>query len=59
MSKEDVCVSRDQLSLVVLAMRYRTEAVDLQFKDELIGIERSARRESRIGQRFRGSMNGV
>jgi hypothetical protein len=39
MSKEDVCVSRDQLSLAVLAMRYRTEAVDLQFKDELIGIE--------------------
>jgi hypothetical protein len=57
MSKEDVCVSRDQLSLVVLAMRYRTEAVDLQFKDELIGIETlCAGRESRIGQRFRGRM---
>jgi hypothetical protein len=40
MSKEDVCVSRDQLCLAVLDMRQGSKTVDLQFKDVLIGVER-------------------
>src|SRR5262245_60217891 len=37
---EDVSVSGDQLSLAGVEIGQRSESVDLQFKDKLVGIER-------------------
>jgi hypothetical protein len=53
---EDISVSGDQLSLTIVCVFECPESIDLQFKDELVGIERLDAAGKPDGARFRGSI---